>query len=571
MNRRSRELVGKQGEKDWSKRAAARAMLRAVGFGNDDFEKPIITLGVAYTNATPCNDHIRQLGDLVHAGIKKNGGMPFECGSPVVSDGETMGTEGMKYSLMSRDLIADCFETMHEAYRADGLITISGCDKSIPGSLMPLARNNSIGLTLYGGTILPGKYKGEDLTIVSSFEAIGAHGAGKIDDEELHQIECHSCPGAGACGGMFTANTMASTIEALGMSLPGTASHAAVDRANKVSANKKDDCERTAAAVFNLLEQGIRARDIMTPKAFENAITVMMALGGSTNAVLHYLALAHEADVDLTMADFNKIAAKTPLIGNFKPFAQYVMADLDAIGGIPMVMKHLYDNGMIHGDCMTVSGKTVAENLEGVGARPTNQTVIYALDAPLAPADHHVTILHGNLAPDGAVLKLSGKILDHHTGPARVYEKEEDALDAVLDGKINKGDVMVLRYEGPKGGPGMREMLAPSAALMGAGLGKDVALITDGRFSGGTHGIMIGHVAPEAYVGGPIALIEEGDIITVNPVDKTLSVDLSDDVLATRRAAWVKPAPKYTKGVLAKYAALVSSASKGAVTSSPEL
>lgn len=567
LRQRSAELSGHQGEKDWPKRAAARAMMRAVGFGDSDFEKPIVTLGLAYTNATPCNDHIWDLGMMMKSAVQEGGGMPFVSGSPVVSDGMTMGCEGMKYSLMSRELIADCFETMHEAYRADGILTISGCDKSIPGALIPLARNNAIGLTLYGGTILPGKYKGEDLTIVSSFEAIGAHGAGKIDDEELHEIECNSCPGAGACGGMFTANTMASFIEALGMSMPGSASHPAVDRQNNISESKKEDVKRSVEALFNLMDKGIRARDIMTRKAFENATTVMFALGGSTNAILHTLSLAHEAGVDFTIDDFNKIAARVPLVGNFKPFGQYVMEDLDNIGGVPMVMKMLLDAGLLHGDCLTVTGKTVAENLADAPARPTDQDVIFSLEEPYAPEESHITILTGNLAPKGAVLKLSGKQLDHHTGPARVFEREEEALDAILEGQIVKGDVLVIRNEGPKGGPGMREMLAPSAAIMGAGLGKDVALITDGRFSGGTHGIMIGHVAPEAYVGGPIGLIEEGDIITINPGDKSLHVDVSEDELAARKAKWVEPKPKYERGVLAKYARLVSGAEKGAVTS----
>jgi dihydroxy-acid dehydratase len=567
LNETSRKLVGHRGGDDWAKRSAARAMLRAVDFKDEDFDKPIVTLAVTHTNATPCNAHIRDMGDVLFDSVKSAGGMPFVFGTPVISDGETMGMEGMKYSLMSRELIADCIETMHEGYSADGIITIGGCDKSIPGALIPLARNNSIGLTLYGGTILPGKYEGRDLTIVSAFESIGAHSKGKIDDAELKEIECHSCPGSGACGGMFTANTMASCIEALGMSLTGTASHPAVTTENILSEAKKKDCTDTVEALFNLMKNGTRARDIMTRKAFENAITVMMALGGSTNAVLHLLSLAHEADVELELEDFNRIAEKTPLIGNFKPFGDYVMADLDEIGGIPMVMKVLLDAGLIHGDCLTVTGKTIAENLADAPARPTDQKVIYSLEEPYSPPGHHITILHGNLAPEGSVLKLSGKIIDHHTGPARVYETEEAALDAVLDGTIVKGDVIIIRTEGPKGGPGMREMLSPSAALMGAGLGKDVALITDGRFSGGTHGIMLGHVAPEAVVGGPIGLLKEGDIVTINPKDKTVSVDVSDEEMEARRAKWTAPEPRYKRGVLAKYAKLVSSASKGAVTS----
>ncbi len=564
---RSDELVGKQDDKSWYKRAPARAMLRAVRFEEEDFEKPLITLGAAYTNATPCNDHIRDLEKIMYEVIEKEGGKAFMSGTPVVSDGITMGSEGMKYSLMSRDLVADCFETMHEAYRADGILTVSGCDKTIPGSLMPIARGNSIGLTLYGGTILPGKYKGQDLTVVNSFEAVGAYGAGKIDDEELHQIECHSCPGAGACGGMFTANTMASCIEALGMSIPGSASHAAVDTSNDISDQKKQDCIDSVKALFNLIDKGIRARDIMTKKSFENALTVLMALGGSTNGVLHLLALAREADVDLNIDDFNRIGAKTPLLGNFKPFARYVMADLDNIGGVPLVMKHLMDHGLIHGDCLTVSGKTVEENLKDVPELPEDQDVIYSVPKPFAEADHHINILKGNLSPEGCVLKLSGKTLHQHRGPARVFDFEEKALDAILEGKIVKGDVIVIRYEGPKGGPGMREMLAPSAAIMGAGLGKDVALITDGRFSGGTHGIMIGHVTPEAQVGGTIALVEEGDIISIEPNKKSIILEVSDEELKARREKWSAPEPKYKRGVLAKYAQLVHSASEGAITS----
>lgn len=567
LKNRSQKLTGKPGSDDWPKRTPARAMLRAVGFKDEDFEKPIVTLGVIYTNATPCNDHIEKLGKLAQAAIEKEGGKAFYFGTPVISDGETMGTEGMKYSLMSRDLIADCIETMHEGYLADSLFTISGCDKSIPGSLMPIARSNSIGITLYGGTILPGRLNGEDVQIVTAFEAVGAYGAGKMSDEELKAVECSSCPGSGACGGMFTANTMASAIEALGMSLPGSASHAAVDRDNNLTDEKKEDIKASIKALFNLMEKGIYARDVMTKKAFENAITVVLALGGSTNAVLHLMALAREADVDLKLDDFNRISEKVPLLGNFKPFGKYVMSDLDKIGGIPMVMKLLDKAGLIHGDCITVTGKTVAENLEEAPDFPDGQDVIYPLDKPYAEAERHITILHGNLAPEGSVLKLSGKKLDHFEGPARVFDAEEEVLDAIMAGKINKGDVIVIRHEGPKGGPGMREMLAPSSALMGAGLGADVALVTDGRFSGGTHGIMIGHIAPEAQVGGPIAIVQEGDKITIDPGSKTVSVDLADEEIASRLKNWQPKPLKYKRGVLAKYEKLVGSASEGAVTS----
>jgi dihydroxy-acid dehydratase len=542
-------------------------MLRAVDFRDDDFSKPIVTLACPFTNATPCNDHLRKLGDLLSAEISAAGGKPFLFGTPVISDGETMGMEGMKYSLMSRDLIADCIEAMHEGYAADGILTLSGCDKSIPAALMPILRNNGIGLTLYGGTILPGRYRGEDLTVVSAFEAVGAHAAGRMGDEELRQVECHSCPGAGSCGGMYTANTMASAIEAMGLSVPGSASHAAVDRRNRVSKEKRKDCADTVAALFLLLRRGIRARDIATREAFENAVAVMMALGGSTNGVLHLLALAHEACVPLSLEDFHEIGRKVPLLGNFKPSGKYVMADLNRIGGIPMVMRTLLDAGLLHGGCLTVTGKTVAENLAHVRPPPRRQDIFAGPDRPFAPPGRHIRILRGNLAPEGAVLKLSGKEPERHAGPARVFDREEDALDAILGGNIRKGDVIVIRYEGPRGGPGMREMLSPSAALMGAGLGKDVALVTDGRFSGGTHGIMVGHVSPEAQAGGAIAAVREGDRISIHPSGRTITLEVGEPELGARLAGWRAPEPKYARGVLGKYVRLVGSASKGAVTS----
>jgi len=402
---------------------------------------------------------------------------------------------------------------------------------------------------------------------VSAFEAVGAHGAGKITDEELRQVECHSCPGAGSCGGMYTANTMASAIEAMGLSVPGSASHAAVDRRNRISPEKRKDCIDSVRALLGLLDKGIRARDIATREAFENAIAVMMALGGSTNGVLHILALAHEAHVPLALDDFHRIGQRVPLLGNFKPSGKYVMADLDGIGGLPMVMKTLLDAGLLHGECLTVTGKTIAENLAEAPARPDGQDIFFSPERPYAPPGRHITVIRGNLAPEGAVLKLSGKELTHHTGPARVFDREEDALDAILSGAIRKGDVIVIRYEGPKGGPGMREMLSPSAALMGAGLGKDVALVTDGRFSGGTHGIMVGHVAPEAQAGGPIAIVREGDRITIHPGDRSISLEAGEDEIADRLSRWNAPEPKYRRGVLGKYAKLVGSASMGAVTS----
>ena len=567
MKRRSEEITGRKDGAKWVERTAARTMLRAVRFTDEDFDKPIIALAVPYTNGTPCNDHVRALGDIVQKAIEDAGGKAIIFGTPVVSDGISMGTEAMKYSLVSREVIADSIELMTEGYRVDAVITLSGCDKTIPAALMPIARNNLIGLTLYGGSILPGEYHGRALNIVSAFEAVGAYCAGKIDAQELHAVECHSCPGAGSCAGMYTANTMASAIEALGMSLPGSASNLAVDEGNQISVEKREDCVRVAHAVVGLLQSGISARDIMTREAFENALTVAWALGGSTNAVLHILALAYEAGVVLTLADIEEITSTVPLIGDFKPFGQYVMNDLHKIGGLPMVMKTLLDAGYLHGDCMTVTGKTLAENLADSPLRPENQDVIYSPEHPYAPPNRHIRVLRGNLACEGCVIKLSGKEMTHFTGPARVFEREEDALEAILAGKINAGDVVVIRYEGPKGGPGMREMLSPSAALMGAGLGKDVALVTDGRFSGGTHGIMIGHVAPEAQVGGLIALVQEGDVITIDLGLGELNLMLEDEEISKRSAQWQAPEIRYTRGVLAKYAKLVSSSSCGAVTS----
>jgi dihydroxy-acid dehydratase len=567
LKTRSKGLTSTQGNTDWIKRAPARAMLRAVGFTDEDFKKPLITLACPYTNITPCNKHIRELGDICFSEIEKMGGKPILFGTPVIADGETMGTEGMKYSLVSRELIADCIESMHEGYMADGILTLSGCDKTIPAALIPLARNNSIGLTLYGGSIRPGHYKGKDLTVVSIFEAVGSYSAGKMGEEDFHEIECRSCPGNGACGGMYTANTMSSAIEALGMSLPGSSSNPAVSQDNTIYPAKRQDCINSVKALFNLLKRGIRTRDIMTREAFENAITIVMALNGSTNAILHLLSLAHEAKVQLTLDDFEKIGAKVPLIGDFKPSGKYVMEDLYNIGGTPAVMKLLLQEGFLHGDCLTVTGKTIAENLQDVPGIPKDQAIIYPINNPLAPPDHHIVIFRGNLAPDGAVVKLSGKEVEIHQGNARVFESEEKALDAILQGKIVKGDVIIIRYEGPKGGPGMREMLSPSAALMGAGLGKEVALVTDGRFSGGTHGFMIGHVTPEAQVGGVIAVVEEGDKIEISLAKKQINLLVSEEEIANRLSKWKAPELRYKRGVLYKYAKLVNSASKGAVTS----
>ncbi len=565
---RSFDLTGKPDTEDWVKRAPARAMFRAVGYKDHDFEKPMIAVACPYTNATPCNGHLRELGDIVAKEIEEFGGKSILFGTPVVTDGETMGTEGMKYSLVSRELIADCIEMMQEAYSTDGTITLSGCDKTIPAALIPLARNNSIGLTLYGGSIRPGHLGDRhDLTVVSIFEAVGQYSAGKIDEKELHDVECASCPNYGACGGMYTANTMATAIEAMGMSLPGSSSNPAANYDNSITDEKKEDCKKTVDALFNLLEKGIRARDIMTKEALENAITMVMALGGSTNAVLHLMSLAHEAEVDLTLDDFERISERVPLIADLKPSGKYNMEDIYKIGGTKMVMKLLLDAGLLHGNCLTVTGYTLAENLMDVEVKLEGQDILYPVEKPLAPAGHHLVIMRGNLAPEGAVIKLSGKEIKLHKGPARVFNNEEETLEAILHGEIKKGDVLVVRYEGPKGGPGMREMLSPSAALAGAGLAKDVALMTDGRFSGGSHGIMIGHMAPEAADGGPLAFVHEGDMVEINLDKKEINVLVDQKEWEGRQKGWIPPKPKYSRGVLFKYSKLVSNASKGAVTS----
>lgn len=565
MKRRSHNITGSHTTGNWEERTPARTMLRAVGFTDGDFHKPLIAVAVPYTNGTPCNDHIRELGDLVQQEIEAAGGKAIVFGTPVVSDGISMGTEAMKYSLVSREVIADSIELMTEGYQVDGVITLSGCDKTIPAALMPIARNDLVGITLYGGSILPGVYEGEELNIVSSFEAVGAHAAGRIDNTHLHHIECHACPGAGSCGGMYTANTMAAAIEAMGMSLPGSSSNMAVDTANTISSEKKKDAAASARLLFSLLAQGLTARRIMTRKAFENGLTVAWALGGSTNAVLHLLALAREAGVALSLADIDAITRKVPLLGNFKPSGRYLMNDLHRLGGMSMVIKLLLEGGYLHGDCLTVTGKTLAENVAAAPPLPDRQDVLFPVEQPFAPAGTHIRILRGNLAEEGCVLKQSGKELQTLTGAARVFDREEEALAAILGGRIKPGDIVVIRYEGPKGGPGMREMLSPSAALMGAGLGDSVSLLTDGRFSGGTHGIMIGHIAPEAMVGGTLALVEEGDTIAIDLVREELNLNISEAELGERRSRWRPPA-KTSAGVLAKYARLVSSAAEGAVT-----
>ncbi len=567
MKKRSVNITGSKEASTWVERTAARTMLRAVRFSDEDFNKPVIAVAVPHTNGTPCNDHIRELGDLLQQEIEAAGGKAIVFGTPVVSDGISMGTEAMKYSLVSREIIADAIELMTEGYQVDGVVTLSGCDKTIPAALMPIARNDLIGLTLYGGSILPGRHGDRELNIVSAFEGIGACSAGRIDPRELHEIECRACPGAGSCGGMYTANTMAAAIEAMGMSVTGSSSNMAVDRDNRISPAKRMDIGATVAGLMKLLQNGVSARRIMTRKAFENALTVAWALGGSTNAVLHLLALAREAAIELTLKDIAEITRKVPLLGNFKPFGRYLMNDLHHLGGVPMVMKVLLDAGYLHGDCLTVSGKTVAENLASAPELAEGQDILFPVDRPYAPAGRHIRILYGNLAAEGCVLKQSGKDLPNIRGPARVFDREEEALQAILGGRIQPGDVVVIRYEGPQGGPGMREMLSPSAALMGAGLGGSVALITDGRFSGGTHGIMIGHVSPEAQSGGVIALVREGDGIEINLDAGELNLLIDAAELDARRNRWQPPPQRYQRGVLAKYARLVSAAATGAVTS----
>lgn len=553
-------------------------MLRATGWKSADFKKPVVVVAVPHTNATPCNAHIRSLGDIVAARIEELGGKPFIFGTPVVSDGETTGTYGMNYSLVSRDLIADCIETMYEAYSADAIFTLSGCDKTIPGALMPIARADALGVTLYGGTILPGCRPGRDeyLTQQSAFEAVGAYSAGVIDIEELHAIEEHATPCAGSCGGMFTANTMAAFNEAVGMSLPGSASAPAMSRESGGMAlhpEKKAQCLSHVDALFAMMAAGITARRIMQREAFENAIKTCYALGGSTNLVLHALALAKEAGVDLKIEDFNEICGRVPLLGNFKPFGKWVMEHLHEIGGVQVVMKLLLVAGLLHADCLTITGKTLGENLYHVPLPVEAQTVIYPLEKPYALPMRHIVIVKGNLAPLGAVLKFSGKAPRVHRGPARVFNSEREAMAAVTAGHIVRNDCMIVRYEGPKGGPGMQEMLSITGALQGRGLGNDVAFITDGRFSGATHGICIGHVAPEAAVAaGGIECVCEGDMVDINIEARTLSFERRsghsvstaevEALLAAKRARDGGP----LRGTLARYVRTVGGADQGACT-----
>jgi dihydroxy-acid dehydratase len=554
LNSKSKSIT--QGDR----RAPNRAMLRAVGFTDDDFGKPIIGVANGQSEITPCNAGLGKLADIATAEIRKSGGMPQMFGTITVSDGISMGTEGMKCSLVSREVIADSIETVCRGASMDAVICIGGCDKNMPGAMIAMARLNIPGLFVYGGTIKPGRLDGNDLTVVSVFEAVGQFGAGTIDKNELTAIEKNACPGFGSCGGMFTANTMSSAFEAMGMSLPYSSTMANEDKDKEISTGQ------SAKTLINMIEKNILPRDIMTRKAFENAIAVIMAVGGSTNAVLHLLAIAHSAEVPLSMDDFEDIRKKIPLFCDLKPSGKYVAIDLHHAGGIPQVMKMMLNAGLLHGDCMTVTGKTIAENLQDVPDQPReDQDVILPLDRPKY-TEGHLVILKGNLCQEGAVAKVSGVKTRNISGPARVFNSEEECLDAVLDNRIQEGDVVVIRFEGPKGGPGMREMLAPTAAIVGKGLGDKVALITDGRFSGGTYGIVIGHIAPEAQTGGAIGLIQNDDIISIDIDHNQLNVQLSDEELEQRRKKFVAPEIKYKSGVLAKYAKLVGSASKGAVT-----
>ena len=553
-NQRSRMIT------EGVQRSPNRAMLRAVGFDDADFAKPIIGVASGYSNLTPCNAGLGVLAERAMAAIQGVGAMPQIFGTITIADGISMGTEGMKYSLVSREVIADSIETVINGQRMDGVVAIGGCDKNMPGAMIALARLNVPSIFVYGGTIKPGHHNGKDLTIVSVFEAVGQHAAGTIDDEELMQIERQACPGVGSCGGMFTANTMSSAIEALGMALPYSSTMSAVD------VEKADNAAASAEAVVNAVRTQLLPRQIMTREAFENAIVVTMALGGSTNAVLHLLAIAHSAEVPLKLDDFEEIRQRVPVIADLKPSGKYVATDLHAVGGVPLVMKMLLKAGLLHGDCMTITGKTIAENLADVPDAPAaDQDVVRPWGQPIY-AQGHLAVLRGNLATEGAVAKISGIKQRAITGPARVFEREEECLAAILAGKIVAGDVVVIRYEGPQGGPGMREMLAPTSAIMGAGLGDKVGLLTDGRFSGATYGLVVGHVAPEAQVGGTIALVEEGDSVTIDGEHLLLQLNVPEDELARRRAAWTAPAPRYPRGVLAKYVKLVSSASVGAVT-----
>lgn len=540
-------------------KAPNRSMLRAVGFKDKDFKKPIIGIASTWSMVTPCNMHIDKLAVQAGAGADKAGGKSIIFNTITVSDGISMGTPGMRYSLVSREVIADSIETVAAGEGFDGVVAIGGCDKNMPGCLIAMSRLNRPSVFVYGGTIMPGNYKGQAVDVISVFEAVGAHANKSISDRQLKQIESSAIPGPGSCGGMYTANTMASAIEALGMSLPNSSAQAAISR------EKIKDCIDAGAAVVNLIRNNIRPSDIMTKKAFENAITVVIALGGSTNSVLHLLAMANAMNVKLTIDDFTRIGKKTPVLADLKPSGKYMMADFCKIGGITPLMKTLLKAGLLHGECLTVTGGTVKENLKGVGSYPKGQDIVHSLKKPIKK-DSHIVILRGNLATEGAVAKISGHEGNTFTGKAIVFNSEEESLKAILAGRVKKGHVIVVRYEGPRGGPGMREMLAPTSAIMGKGLGNDVALITDGRFSGGTHGFVVGHITPEAVDGGVIAIVKNGDIITIDAMKHEINLKIPKTEIKKRLASWKKPKPKEKRGVLAKYARLVSSASEGAVT-----
>ena len=539
-------------------RAPNRSMYYAMGYKETDFGNPMVGVANGHSTITPCNSGLQKLADAAVEGILEAGGNPQIFGTPTISDGMAMGTEGMKYSLVSREVISDCIETCVQGQWMDGVVVIGGCDKNMPGGLMGMLRANVPAIYVYGGTILPGRWKGEDLNIVSVFEAVGQNSAGKISDQELKDIEQHAIPGTGSCGGMYTANTMSSAFEALGMSLPYSSSMSNVE--DEVVENVK----RAAVHLVEAVKADLKPRDIVTKRAIENAVAVIMATGGSTNAVLHFLAIAHAAEVDWTIDDFERMRKKIPVLCNLKPSGKYLAVDLHKAGGVPAVMKELLTAGLLHGDCITITGKTVAENLADVPALSGEQDVIQPVAKPIY-AEGHLAILRGNLSPEGCVAKITGLKTPVMTGPARVFDDEQSALAAIMANKIVAGDVMVLRYLGPKGGPGMPEMLAPTGALIGQGLGESVGLITDGRFSGGTWGMVVGHVAPEAYAGGVIALVQEGDSITIDAHQLVLNLNVDDGELAKRRAAWVQPKPRYTRGVLAKFAKAASSASTGAV------
>jgi dihydroxy-acid dehydratase len=539
-------------------RAPGRAMLRAMGLSQKDLEQPFVAVANLASDVTPCNVHLDRIAQAVKEGIREAQGTPFQFGTITISDGISMGTEGMKASLVSREVIADSIETVCFGERMDGVVTVGACDKNMPGCLMALARLNLPGVFVYGGTIMPGRFEGHDVNIQDVFEAVGAYAKGAMSLERLQDLECHACPGEGSCAGLFTANTMSTAIEVMGMALPGDASIPAVDP------RKQELARQAGRTVVRLLAEGVRPRDILTKRALENAITVVVAMGGSTNSVLHLLAIAREAGVDLRLDDFDRISRQTPYITDMRPGGRYVMADLHRYGGVALVAKRLLRAGLLHGDAMSVNGHTLRENMEAI---PTieDQPVVYPTDRPRSPTGG-LAILHGNLAPEGAVIKVAGHQEKVYQGPARVFDQEEAAFRAIQDRRIVAGDIVVIRYEGPKGGPGMREMMAVTGALIGQGLGDSVALVTDGRFSGASHGPMVGHVAPEAAVGGPIGLLREGDVITLDIPQRRLDVRLTESELAQRKAAWRPLPPKYTTGVLAKYAKLVSSASQGAVT-----